>query len=80
MIHHIYIYIYIYIYILYIYIIYVYQEDIDVAESEPETPSPYTGAGKRGGNVETAEASMSESCTEVSISDRRYEIWHWKPI
>jgi hypothetical protein len=46
------------------------QEEIDVPESDPETPSPYTG--KRGGNVETAEASMSESCTEVSISDRRY--------
>jgi len=47
------------------------QEDIDVAESDPETPSPYTG--KRGGALsgDHPEASMSESCTEVSISDRR---------
>ena len=47
------------------------EEDIETLQSDPDTPSPYTG--KRGGHVGAggvAEASMSESCTEVSISDR----------
>ena len=43
------------------------EEDIVVSQSDAETPSPYTG-GKRG---DGPELSLSESCTEVSISDRR---------